>query len=637
MTNGRHRETIRFEPIVEGINNDYYAGRDASRAFVHWAMRELLAGQEPTGEILQEQTAIGGRGDCGIDGWWYEEDQDPPVLHLFQGKYGGTALTENEIDELWRGPANLFQPLRDKSEYAIQLARELTRWLSVDVTFNMHYVTNCPIGGTANSRAATLSSTRTYRLTYEGREYNVPVEFSLCKKEDLLEIYSDHLLAGWFEIPVYTLNFRGERADARFAEYNLPRDEAQTLSFLCRAEEIAQFFSGPPKLWSLFKENPRGPLQRYNRQILSTLKDSAKKRRFHTLNNGLSIVCDSFTINTERTAVEIEGMRIVNGCQTTVTLERALHERDDNNQPCLDDSVLILVRLTRTNDTVFRGQIAEANNTQKAVRSVDLSSLQRELRHYHELFQALRPNAYFLEVQAGDWEYMTSRDEKRRFGNRHIERESLAQAVMAFKGQPSEALEQRRYIFLRTTGSEGDPRGHFEDVFGRGADAEQLLLTWLIMKKIVAKVESSSRARREEEESGQDTNPLHHPDCLRYSSLYRTWLFAQVIGRVYHVDFSNADLTTTIARSLCLNIDDYFENVYAVVDETVYEAIDAIRSRMGEEFEGRRVFRLGHTSFEPSSGQQSFIPRELFKERFRIVVGRPMLYTQAEQSLRQAT
>lgn len=637
MANSRQEEIIRFEPLIEGINNDYYSGRDLGRAFVHWAMRELLAGQEPTGDILQEQTAIGGKGDCGIDGWWYEEDQDPPVLHLFQGKYGGTALSENEIDELWRGPDNLFQTLRDKNEYAIQLARELARWLSAGVTFSMHYVTTCPIGGTANSRAATLSSTRTYRLIYEGSEFNVPVEFSLCKREDLLEIYSDHLRAGWLETPVYTLNFRGEGEEPRFAEYNLPEQEAKTLSFLCNAEEIARFFSGPPKLWALFKENPRGPLQRYNRQILSTLKDSAKKRRFHTLNNGLSIVCDSFRVNPERTAVEIEGMRIVNGCQTTVTLERALHERDDNNRPCLDDSVLILVRLTETKDTVFRGQIAEANNTQKAVRSVDLSSLQRELRHYHELFQALRPNAYFLEVQAGDWEYMTSRDEKRRFGNRYIERESLAQAVMAFKGQPSEALEQRRYIFLRTTGPEGDPRGHFEDVFGRGADAEQLLLPWLIMKKIAAKVEYSGRARREAEESGQETNPLHHPDCLRYSNLYRTWLFAQVIGRVFRVDFSNSDLTTTIARNLCLNIDGYFENVYAVIDETVYEAIDAIRSRMGGEFEGRRVFRLGHSSFEPPGGQQAFIPRELFKERFRIVVGRPTLYAQAEQSLRQAS
>jgi hypothetical protein len=298
--------------------------------------------------------------------------------------------------------------------------------------------------------------------------------------------------------------------------------------------------------------------------------------------------------------------------------------------------VLVLVRLTKTVDSAFRKQIAEANNTQKAVRSVDLSSLQSELRHYHELFRSLRPNPYFLEVQAGDWDYMTSRDEKRRFGNRFIERESLAQAVLAFQGKPSEALEQRRYIFLRTSGPDGDPRGHFEDVFGQGVAAEQLLLPWLVMKRVAKKVGEAGRIRQEAESAGESTNPLHHPDCLRYSGLYRTWLFGQIVGRVFGVDFSNAYVQANISKNLCERVDQYFDDVYTIVDETVYEAIDNIRGRMGDEFEGRRVFRVGHAPFQTQGGQQTFVPRDIFRDRLMIVINRPGLYRRAEEVLRQA-
>ena len=297
---------------------------------------------------------------------------------------------------------------------------------------------------------------------------------------------------------------------------------------------------------------------------------------------------------------------------------------------------MVLVRLTKTTDPTFRTQIAEANNTQKAVRSVDLSSLQRELRHYHQLFQALRPLPYFLEVQAGDWDYMTTRDEKRQFGNRYIEREALAQAVLAFQGKPSEALEQRRYIFLRTTGTDGDPRGHFEEVFGQAVNAEQLLLPWLVLKKIGRKTEEAGRLRREAENTRGEINPLHHPDCIRYSGLCRTWLFGQIIGKVFNVDFSSTFLAEELSKKLCTNLQQYFDTVYTLVDETVYEAIENIRMRMGDDFEGRRIFRLGHTPFQPQGVQQSFVPRDILKERLTVVTGRSMMYIPAKDALESA-
>jgi len=439
------------------------------------------------------------------------------------------------------------------------------------------------------------------------------------------------LRVGYQETPPYELSFQGgDETGERFSQVSLPDKAARTLTFLCRAADIAKIFLGPPKSWILFRENPRGPLQRYNRQILSSLKDPKKKSRFHTLNNGLSIVCNKYTLTEDKKGVKIEGMRIVNGCQTTVTLAKAVEDK------LLDDTVLIFVRLTETTDTNYRKQIAEANNTQRAVRSVDLASLQDELRHYHQLFENLRPNPYFLEVQAGDWEYMTSRDDKRRFEQPYIEREALAQAVLAFQNKPSEAMEERRYIFQRKTGPEGDPRGHFEDVFGRGLIAEQLLLPWLVMKKVGLKIEEAENERREMEAQGKEITPLHHPENVRYSRLHRTWLVGQILGLVFNVDFSSSDLDRSDAKKLCKKIDDYFDALYEVVDETIYEAMELISGRMGDEFEARKVFRLSHSTFMPTAAPRPFVPRSIFQERLRIILGRQNRLRQIKELLQSA-
>ena len=601
---------VDFRPLVEAVNRNFYEEGQIDRAFVHWGMKLIMSAFELTQESMKDQTLIGGKGDCGVDGWYLEDDQDPPTLYLFQGKFGAGNLTEGQIDELWRAPENLLSSTREKNELASQLARELTNLARNGVSLQLNFMTTCRVAGTGETRAIDLSNEKSKSLQIEDQAVGVPVEFKLWDTEKLQELYESYLMAGSEQTPEFHINFAAAAGEGgRFIE--VATADGRTISFLAPASELADIFVGPPKRWFLFKENPRGPLQRYNKRILQTLEEPTSRARFHTLNNGLSIVCQGYELDRDKRGLTIRGMRIVNGCQTTVTLGKA-HEKN-----WLDASVLVIVRLTETADGLYRKRIAEANNTQKAVRSADLASLQVELRHYNELFANLSP-PYHLETQAGDWDYMMTRDDRSLFGDRHIEREALAQANLAFRGKPSEALEDRKSIFQKRFGPDGeDPRGHFEEVFERGVRAEVLLLPWIVMRKVDDKLEEAGQRVGSTDEGGT-ANPLDRPEYTRYSRLHRTWLIAELLSHYFQKDFSRASLDAKISWTLCDRIEDWFDSLYAVANETVYDAMDSIKDKVGDAFESRLIFRSSHRSVKTPSGV-TIGPRQIFLDRLEIV------------------
>ena len=589
---------IDFHPLVETVNTDEYGASDLPRAFVHWSMRLVLADQELGSTTLKEQTLIGGKGDCGVDGWFLEDDQDPPMLHLFQGKYGEGSLVESDIEELWNAPLNLLNPGREKNEEAASLARQLIEWIKNNISIQMHYASTCPLAPSAKARVHLLEQQKDISLGIEGQNVRFPVEFHFWDSDKLTETYRERLRGGMEPPQKYHLDFVASARAPKYVQVELPGGTTRTILFLCKAIEIARIFAGPPKRWELFRENPRGPLQRYHPQIWATLNDPAKRAKFHTLNNGLSIVCEHYEIDYGGTGVTVEGLRIVNGCQTTVTLGRAL------DQHILDEQTLITVRLTETTDPDYRKDISEANNTQKQVSSAQLASLEDELRNYQNLFQALRPEPYYFEIQTGAWDYMLNRDEKKRYGNRHIEKETLAQANLSFMGEPSEAMEYRRFIFRRTTGSSGDSRGSFDKIFGAKHSAEELLLPWLILKKVEAALQ------RAEANPG---NALTNPEFTRYSLLHRTWLVAELLQLYSIRRFSTPKLDQRKARMLCEHTDRWFDDLYTLADEAVFEAMESIKARMGEEFEARRIFRASHHTLE----RVDVFPNKVFKEKLQ--------------------
>ncbi|GEO82458.1 AIPR family protein [Pararhodospirillum oryzae] len=113
---------------------------------------------------------------------------------------------------------------------------------------------------------------------------------------------------------------------------------------------------------------------RINERIAQTLRDPAQRDKFYFYNNGITIVCSKFSYNglAERDwIVRVNGLQIVNGGQTSKTIQQVKAEvGDDIGTAC------VLVRLYEVpgNDDDLVQRITEATNSQNPVDLRDLRS-----------------------------------------------------------------------------------------------------------------------------------------------------------------------------------------------------------------------------------------------------------------------
>jgi hypothetical protein len=122
---------------------------------------------------------------------------------------------------------------------------------------------------------------------------------------------------------------------------------------------------------SVFDSNIRrflGTRGAVNADILKTCVDAETSHQFWFLNNGITIVCDSFDAVTvpDDAHIKIKNMQIVNGCQTATTL--ALAERRGELAP----DVRVLLRICEATDSELVGKIVLTTNNQNKISSRDL-------------------------------------------------------------------------------------------------------------------------------------------------------------------------------------------------------------------------------------------------------------------------
>lgn len=149
--------------------------------------------------------------------------------------------------------------------------------------------------------------------------------------------------------------------------------------------------------------NPRGPLAnaKVNKQIQKTLATEEGRSTFHLLNNGLCATCTDYRLDGE--TLEAEQFQIVNGCQTTVTLAE---------MPANDlEKTLVDLKLTIA-DPSLAASIAEASNSQTALKAKDYASFEKQQRSLQYEFEQLMP-PWFYEIKQGYWTYVLS-DKQRR-------------------------------------------------------------------------------------------------------------------------------------------------------------------------------------------------------------------------------
>jgi len=137
-----------------------------------------------------------------------------------------------------------------------------------------------------------------------------------------------------------------------------------------------------------------------NSDILDTCSSPESSYEFWFLNNGLTIVCDSFDAATDpdNPHIKLKNMQIVNGCQTAATLAIAAKEGT------LAPDVRVMARVYETADRGLVERIVLTTNNQNRISSRDLrdnGAVQQDLE------RAFANHGYLYERKARQYDEAT--------------------------------------------------------------------------------------------------------------------------------------------------------------------------------------------------------------------------------------
>jgi hypothetical protein len=203
---------------------------------------------------------------------------------------------------------------------------------------------------------------------------------------------------------------------------------------------------------------------RVNVGIHSTLIDAAHRGNFYFFNNGITAVCSKFAYNALQGAdwdITITGLQIVNGGQTSKTIQRTVLDNPD--QDFSKTYVLLRLYEISANDDAIVNSITFATNSQNPVDVTDLRSndpVQERLA---------------LGLKSLGYDYKRKRDDLVSSGSETITASVAGEAVMAvWRRQPHAAKFRRSKLFS----------DFYEDVFSADLQASHVLISVLAFRLV---------------------------------------------------------------------------------------------------------------------------------------------------------
>ncbi len=129
--------------------------------------------------------------------------------------------------------------------------------------------------------------------------------------------------------------------------------------------------------------------------ISKTIKDDSES--FWLKNNGITIICEDFEI--DGVEVKLRNFSIVNGGQTTYQLSISKNI-DDTHDFYLTCKIIKIVRESEKDKDDFILEIAEAANSQKAIKAADLIANAPEQRRFKQVL--LEEAGIFYQTKRGE-------------------------------------------------------------------------------------------------------------------------------------------------------------------------------------------------------------------------------------------
>jgi hypothetical protein len=274
---------------------------------------------------------------------------------------------------------------------------------------------------------------------------------------------------------------------------------------------------------------------RVNEAIRQTLVDESERPNFFFYNNGVTLICERFDFNalqTENHKVRIEGLQIINGGQTSKTIQATLAASRATLFPEHFDDTHVLVRLYQVPKDAGPSvqTITYAINSQNPVDLKDLRSSD--------------PGQQQIELSMKDlgYEYRRQRSE-RALTPQEISVGTAAEAVLSvWRRRPQQAKFRSGEHFGKL----------YSDIFSAELTAAQVVTAVLLFR-----IAENKRKRP----------PAGAPDLVRYASCFASMLMGQALLHDLGIPLEKIDHRTFDAARELIETkgDEYFDSSIATL------------------------------------------------------------------------
>lgn len=337
-------------------------------AFLYLAA-SILLGCAPSD--IEPEDIVDGRQDKQIDFIHVEDDQEKgeAEITIVQSKntrgFGSNIVIQirNGLSWVFERPKQQFTKLDNESFIAkiTELRQLRSEYGASNLTVRVYHVTN---GDTGELSAEYKEEAQVLTEKYSSLGF-AHFEFTQIGAHELINMLNE----GERNRRAIDLDLLVQYDVNRASMMEFAQGDTKSLVCTVTASELAKAAQVEPRD-SIFDLNVRpfyGTKGKVNRDILATCVGQDAPR-FWFLNNGVTMVCDSFdfTRDPDNPILKIRNAQIVNGCQTTVTLRYAFEEGT------LDPKVRVLLRVYATENQRLVEKITLTTNNQNKVTDRDL-------------------------------------------------------------------------------------------------------------------------------------------------------------------------------------------------------------------------------------------------------------------------
>jgi hypothetical protein len=344
-----------------------------SKAFLIWFGKLAFDLSDDEG---YESVVVDGPNDKSIDLFWVDDFANRVIVA--QGTYSKSAnkkLKDNAVEALLGSLDWLNQPETLEQEGKTELAQGARAYLEAmekEYSTELWFVYAGPKNENIDQRI------RVYNANPENQQNR-----RSCRHCDL------SLLDSLF------LEYRGEGRRIEEATFEIEPNPIQVTGGFGRGlvstikghqlvSLYSQFgdelFARNVRLWLGAKKGS------VNAGILETLEDPTERGNFWAYNNGVTMICDSYSYDEDKRELSLRNFSVVNGCQTTVSLSKKAN--------AVTDDVAVLLRVIgppeETIDSIIR-----FTNSQNQIRVWDISTQDQTQRRLQRDFENLEQPVYY--------------------------------------------------------------------------------------------------------------------------------------------------------------------------------------------------------------------------------------------------